>query len=46
MDGGLERAISVSEEKLVAFSSPCGGMGIKEDGGKSEGDSRSVEYSE
>lgn len=36
MDGGLERSLPVSEEKLIAFSSPCGSMGIKEGGGELE----------
>ena len=38
------RALPVSEEKLIDFSSPCGSTRIKEGGGESEGHSRSVEY--
>lgn len=34
IDGGLERTVSVSKEKLIALASQCGGIGEKEGGGE------------
>jgi len=36
IDRGLERTLSISEEKLIALASQCGSMGGKEGGGEIE----------